>query len=121
MRVLELLIARLSPPVPGPPSAEAAARLARVLGAQSPVLRAGVKVLLWLLEYGALLRTGRRFTRLSPAAQEECLRRWERSRLYGRRFAILCLKAMAHVSFFHDARAERAFGYDPASPAPEQP
>lgn len=119
MRVLEALVACLAPPVPGPAPAEAARVFAAEFAGLPRRVRWALRLLLWAMELAPCLRLRPRFTRLPRQEQEACLRRWEASRIYGRRFALLALKLAANLGFFHDARAERSLGYDPATAAPE--
>ena len=117
LRTLRAVVARLLPPMDGPSPDDVTARLAQHLTAQRWAYRAGLRFLLFLIEYLPLLRLTRPFSRLLPDAQDRALRGWEASRLYARRFAMILLKVMAYASFFHDPAAERAFGYG-ARPMP---
>jgi hypothetical protein len=75
-------------------------------------LRSDVKALLSLLELYPTM-TGRftRFSRLSPAAQDEVLSSWERSRLALLRQGLQAVKAMCFLAHYQDERSFPSLGY----------
>jgi hypothetical protein len=89
-------------------------RVDRALKAIPPVLRAAYKMGLFLLEYEALLRDFRPFSRLPLTARLHHVTRWEHSRLPMKRNLFLLLRVVALTSFLQDPTLLELTGYGDA-------
>lgn len=65
-----------------------------------------------LFDVSAVLRYGRRFTRLSPARRARWVDSWMRSRLGFRRVVYRALRDTCALLYYQDRRVWPALGYD---------
>ncbi|MBN2160440.1 MAG: GMC family oxidoreductase [Spirochaetes bacterium] len=75
------------------------------------LFRIGFPFLLLYMEYGALLRTGKRLTRLPDELAAEYLESFDESRFYYRRAIILALKMIAMLAFYDRDENASLIGY----------
>ncbi len=88
--------------------------------------RAELDLLLRVLDWGVvnfvLSGIARRFTRMSSAQRERCLRGWATSRIPQRRKAFQALKRLTTVTHYTTPGVARAIGYPgPLGPPPSTP
>lgn len=96
-------------PGAGSPSTLFAAQ--RILAGQSPSVLRRVKLLLRALEWGALLRYGRPFTRLRPGQQDRYLRAWECSTVALVRFGFAAMRNLILVAYYTQPENWSRIGY----------
>jgi hypothetical protein len=77
----------------------------------NPLVRMGFPILLRYVEYGALIRTGKRLTRLSDDEATAYLDTFEESRLYYRRTIALMLKMVTMLAFYDIDENAALIGY----------
>ncbi len=111
--VLDALVPRGGAFPTGAADVELDAAVARYFGRMHPLGPVGLGLLLRAIEYGGVVfeRT-RPFSRLDPAAREEALAAWERSRLGVRRQLLASLKLVALLHFYETPGAKVGAGYD---------
>ncbi len=81
------------------------------LRAQVESVQAKFALLLKVFEWGAVLRFGRRFTRLPGRKQDAYLRSWEFSRLQLFRFGFSSLRNLVLVAFYTREESWPMIGY----------
>jgi len=120
-RILDALGAAVLPPgaiVPGAGEATYRRLAEKVLsGGGRPAMRV-YSTLLWSLEIGAVLATGRAFSALAPAAREALLERWCRAGLLRRSLAAAVTTPLKYAHF-DDPEIQTLYGcrYDKSAPA----
>jgi hypothetical protein len=77
----------------------------------NPLVRMGFPFLLLYIEYGALVRAGTRFTRMSDDEATAYLEGFEESRLYYRRTIALALKMITMLAFYDIDENAALIGY----------
>src|SRR6185436_3111426 len=78
-----------------------------------PNIRSAFRFGLWLVEWGALLRRGARFTHLSEAERVVSMEGWKKSRIYGRRLLFKLLEANCLAVYYSTPEISRKLGYEP--------
>jgi hypothetical protein len=78
---------------------------------QDTAVRAKLEVLLKVFDWGAVLRYGARFRRLSAANQDAYLRVWERSPVQSLRFGFSSLRNLVLLSFYTQPESWDMIGY----------
>lgn len=76
-------------------------------------IRWAFRLTLWGLEFGALLRNGRRLTRLSPEKRLRRLEAWRLSRLYVKRLLFKLVESSIRMSYYSHPRICQKLGYEP--------
>ncbi len=91
---------------------EATLRTAEVfMSSQDESVRAKLRLLLKVFDWGALLKYGRRFTRLPAEKQDGYLRAWEFSQFQIFRFAFSSLRNLVFVSYYTQQETWPTMGY----------
>jgi len=83
----------------------------RLIASQDEPTRKKLRLLLGVVEWGAAVRFGKRFTRLHHGEQEAYLRAWECSRLQLFRFGFSSLRNLALLSFYTREESWPMIGY----------
>jgi len=78
---------------------------------QDTAVRAKLDVLLKVFDWGAVLRYGARFRRLSAANQDAYLRVWERSPVQSLRFGFSSLRNLVLLAFYTQPESWGMIGY----------
>jgi len=78
----------------------------------NPLVRLGFPILLLYIEYGSLVRTGTRFTRMGDDEAIAYLEGFEESRLYFRRTIALMFKMITMLAFYDIDENAALIGYD---------
>ena len=81
------------------------------LEGQEETVRAKLRVLLKVFEWGALFFFGRRFTRLPAAKQDVYLRVWEQSQVQTFRFGFSSLRNLVLLAFYTQPESWPMIGY----------
>ncbi len=98
--------------LPDPRRVGAVDALERLVERLPPGDRRRFRALVFFLEWGAALRTQRRFSRLDVAARRRCLERWGDSRLRFRRQGYFALKSLGMLAYYTRPETWPAIGYD---------
>lgn len=85
---------------------------------QETAARAKLGLLLRVFDWGATLRYGARFTRLSAVNQDAYLRAWERSPVQSLRFGFSSLRNLVLLAFYTQPESWSMIGYP--GPRPRQ-
>ncbi len=99
------------PASPGANSDAVLAAAEKFLADQDEATRAKLRLLLRVLEWRAVLRFGKRFSRLSTENQDACLRAWQNSRLQLFRFGFSSLRNLVLLSFYTRPESWATIGY----------
>jgi len=111
--VLDALVPRDGAFAAGAADVDLDGALVRYFERLHPLGPAGLRLLVWAIEWGAVVceRTPR-FSRLDAAGRERALAAWERSRLGVRRQLIGSLKLLALMHFYERPEAWAGIGFD---------
>jgi hypothetical protein len=96
---------------PGAADFDLLPRAEAYVAAFNPLVRMGFPFLLLYVEYGALFRAGKRFTRMSDDEATGYLEGFEESRLYYRRTIALMLKMVTMLAFYDIDENAALIGY----------
>lgn len=112
-RIVERMVDSDDPRAPAVRQTGTIATIEAVLGQLDPALTSDLPLALTLFEWGPLLfdLTFTRFTRMSPAEQDESIRCWMNSRLGLRRLAYAALRNLAFIGYYSQDETWRAIGY----------
>ena len=99
------------PTAPGATSPTTVRVAEKFVQAQDTAVRVKLGLLLMVFDWGAILRYGARFTRLSAAHQEAYLRAWERSPLQSLRFGFSSLRNLVLLAFYTQPESWSMIGY----------
>ena len=78
---------------------------------QDTALQAKLGLLLKVIDYGAVLRYGARFRRLSAANQDAYLQAWERAPVQSLRFGFSSLRNLVLLAFYTQPESWSMIGY----------
>jgi hypothetical protein len=111
--VLDALVPRGGAFTAGAADVDLDAALVRYFERMHALGPAGLRLLVWAIEWGAVVfeRT-RPFSRLDPADRERALAAWEHSRLGVRRQLLASLKLLAMMHFYERPEAWAGIGFD---------
>lgn len=96
---------------PSPDTVEVALAVDAYLAKLPREVASDVRALLQLVEHGASLFSGARFTRMTPAAQDAVLAGWQRSSLTVRRRGFQALRTLSFLGYWRDDRTWPLLGY----------
>jgi len=99
------------PNAPGARSETTVRAAEQFVQGQDTALRAKLGLLLKVFDYGAVLRYGARFRRLSAANQDAYLRAWERAPVQGLRFGFSSLRNLVLLAFYTQPESWSMIGY----------
>jgi len=83
----------------------------KLIASQDEPTRKKLRLLLGVVEWGAALKFGRRFTRLPQGEQEAYLRAWQGSSIQLFRFGFSSLRNLALLSFYTRPESWPMMGY----------
>lgn len=95
-------------------------QLDRFLRVLPRIVRGFYLALIWAIELGAILRCGRRFTRLDSRRQGRYLEAWHQGPV-GLRLALRALFTPIKLAYFADPDVGRRIGYEPPPYRPQRP
>ncbi len=95
----------------GAPDFDLVPRVNEFLDRIEPAIRMSMPFLLFYMEFGTVLYTGRRFTRLPQKKALRFLENMEHSRWAYRRYIILFLKMLTTMTFYEQTGPAEAIGY----------
>lgn len=112
-QIVERMVASDDPRAPAVRETRTLAAIEGVLGQVDPALTSDVPLALGLFEWGPFVfdLTFSRFTRMSPAEQDESIRCWMNSRLELRRLAYAALRNLAFIGYYSQDGAWPGIGY----------
>lgn len=76
-------------------------------------IRLAFRLGLWLLEFGALIRNGARFTALNPETRLRAAEAWQTSRIYVRHLLYKLLESNCYVAYYAHPIVAKKIGYVP--------
>ncbi|HEX5038330.1 MAG TPA: GMC family oxidoreductase N-terminal domain-containing protein [bacterium] len=116
-RILQALCEALLPPTAllaeTPADVDLISRVESHVAFCPPNIRSAFRLGLWLVEWGALLRRGARFTRLSEAERSVSMEGWKKSWIYGRRLLFKLLEANCLAVYYATPEISKKLGYEP--------
>ncbi len=109
--IMNAIIPRGGAFAPGAADFDLLPRTEAYVGGFNPLIRLGFPFLLRYIEYGALIRAGKRFTRMSDDEATAYLDTFEESSRYYRRTIALALKMVTMLAFYDIDENASLIGY----------
>jgi hypothetical protein len=112
-QIVERMVDSDDPRAPAVRETRTLAAIEGVLGQLDPALTSDVPLALSLFEWGPFVfdLTFSRFTRMTPAEQDESIRCWMNSRLELRRLAYAALRNLAFIGYYSQDGSWPGIGY----------